>query len=463
MRDRLLVKSGLIFGGVPGSRPFHGYLLVGPDGRIRRLGRGKAPRGLRAAATLEAEGRFIAPGFVSAHSHLFHSPLRGIASDLTLYGWLGAIGERLRHASPEDLYWFSLHGAVDFLRNGITTAYDFTYSGDLGGGQHSIGAGGAPAHPSPDQERYEEAQLRAKLDAGIRFVNSVSIVPLASEDETHARFARIVAAARHVEGDPFFLKMAISGWVQRAPHRTAAEREAAYMREFGLMNQAHFLESPERIPEQRAKFDWYRRAGALGPDFVFGHFVQTTPKIIRQAAAAGARMCWQPLANGRLGSGVADIPALRAAGIEIGVGLDDQSCSDHSDPFENLRQGLYAIRARYRRADILSARDMLQLHTMGSARILGLGDQVGSLERGKFADFLLVDPRVPDTGPVHDPVGTYVLACGLRNLQGVYVGGRLMAKGPSVTGRDEAVLRREVDARVSRLSRQMRRAARTAR
>jgi cytosine/adenosine deaminase-related metal-dependent hydrolase len=456
--DRLLVKNGLIFGGVPGSRVERGYLVVGADGRIARIGRGRAPRRIRAAAVLDAEGKFIAPGFVSAHSHLFQSPFRGIASDQTLYPWLGAIGERLKYASPEDLYWFCLHGAVDFLRNGITTAYDFTYSGDLGGGQHSIGAGETSRRPPPNQGPYEAAQLRAKLDAGLRFVNSVSIVPLGSEAETRAAFRRIVDSARPFQPSPFFLKMAISGWVQRAPDRSAAEREVRYMREFGLMNQAHFLESPDRVDEQQAKFDWYRGAGALGPDFVFGHFVQTTPRIIRQTARAGARMCWQPLANGRLGSGLADIPALRAAGIEVGIGLDDQSCSDHSDPFENLRQGLYATRARHRRADVLSARDMLFLHTMGSARILGLGDQVGSLERGKFADFLVVDPRTPDTGPIHDPVGTYVLSCGLRNLQQVYVGGRLAARGATFVGLDEPALRREIDARVGALVRKRRRA-----
>ena len=68
---------------------------------------------------------------------------------------------------------------------------------------------------------------------------------------------------------------------------------------------------------------------------------------------------------------------------------------------------------------------MLELHTRGSAAVLGIGDRVGSLEIGKHADFLLVDPADPDTGPVWDPVATYVLACGLRNLKAVYVGGEL--------------------------------------
>jgi cytosine/adenosine deaminase-related metal-dependent hydrolase len=69
---------------------------------------------------------------------------------------------------------------------------------------------------------------------------------------------------------------------------------------------------------------------------------------------------------------------------------------------------------------------VLRLHTLGSAQIMGVDDRVGSLEVGKFADFVVVDPRLPDVGPLWHPVRSYVLACGLRNLVGVYVGGELV-------------------------------------
>jgi 5-methylthioadenosine/S-adenosylhomocysteine deaminase len=446
-----VVRNACLITGTPGSEPFLGHLVVGSDGKIAAVGPGEPPRTGPAVPVVDAEGKFVAPGFVSAHSHLFQSPLRGLGTDQTLFGWLNAIRQLSEHATPEDIYWFCLHGSVDFLRSGITTGYDFTYSGDLGGGQRSIGIGEAVASSQVNQEPYEEAQIRAKLDAGLRFINSVSIVPLGSEQEIKERMERILHYASRFSGNPLFLKMAISGWVQRASGIESAYREARFMKCYGLMNQAHFLESPERVPEQQAKFSWYRDAGALGPDFVFGHFIHTTPQIIDETARSGACMCWQPAANGRIGSGTADIPALRKAGIKIGIGLDDQSCSDLSDPFQNLRIGLYSIRSLYKDAAVLSPADVLHFHTLGGAEILGVASKVGSLEVGKFADFLVVDPRYPDTGPVHDPIATYVLACSLRNLQQVYVGGALVAQGSDLVGRDEARIRLEVDARVARL------------
>jgi cytosine/adenosine deaminase-related metal-dependent hydrolase len=105
------------------------------------------------------------------------------------------------------------------------------------------------------------------------------------------------------------------------------------------------------------------------------------------------------------------------------MGVDDQSCTDLSDPFQNMRTGLYLQRALHSDASIISPLDMLTLHTIGSARAIGVDDRVGSLEVGKYADFLVVDPTNPHLGPIWDPVATYVLACGLRNLAEVVIGG----------------------------------------
>jgi len=139
-------------------------------------------------------------------------------------------------------------------------------------------------------------------------------------------------------------------------------------------------------------------------------------------------MSWQPASNGRLASGVADIPAIRAAGMPIGVGLDDQACTDVADPWQNMRIGMYQLRAQTGDPAVMSPAEMLRLHTLGSAEVIGVADRVGSLEPGKFADFVVVDPRKPDLGPLWHPVASYVLACSLRNLHQVYVGGELVAE-----------------------------------
>ena len=141
----------------------------------------------------------------------------------------------------------------------------------------------------------------------------------------------------------------------------------------------------------------------------------------------------------------------RELGIPVAVGLDDQSCTDVSDPFQNMRIGMYTMRALHKRADAMSIHDMLYLHTLGSARVLGIDADVGSLEPGKFADFLLVDLRDPDTGPIYDVLASYVLAASLRNLKAVFVGGEQVADGTSLLTVDEQILRQEIDKRTDRI------------
>ena len=82
------------------------------------------------------------------------------------------------------------------------------------------------------------------------------------------------------------------------------------------------------------------------------------------------------------------------------------------------------MRGLHKNAKALSVHDMLYLHTLGSAEVLGIDEQVGSLEVGKYADFVVVDLRQPDTGPVYD-VPPHMLVLCLRNLKAVYVGAKL--------------------------------------
>jgi cytosine/adenosine deaminase-related metal-dependent hydrolase len=447
----LLVKDGILITMKPGQEtPFVGYMLVGDDGRIVRIDAGAPPASIVADRVLDASGEFIAPGFISAHSHLFSSPFRGIATSETLYGWGHGLHRLYRFIDADDIYWCTLHGSLDFLRNGITTAFDFTYSGVMGG--VAVGLDEKVQPPTLKPGPFEQNQIRAKADAGLRFVDGIGMPRVGTHDEILARFGSICKFAHDNYGaNPLFLKMCLSGDLQRAPTIDTAYLEVEAMRKFGVMNHCHFLESPERVPEQQAKFYWYQKAGALGPDFIFAHFIQTNPDILSIASKAGCSMSWQPTSNSRLASGIADIPLYRSLGIGVSVGLDDQACTDVSDPFQNMRIGLALIRTKYKSARALSVYDMLYLHTLSSAKVLRIDDRVGSLEAGKFADFLVVDPRDPDTGPIHDPMGTYVYACSLRNLKEVYVGGKLAAEGTHMMTFDESRVRSEVYSRLARM------------
>ena len=162
-------------------------------------------------------------------------------------------------------------------------------------------------------------------------------------------------------------------------------------------------------------------------------------------------MVWNPLSNGRLASGLADIPKYRRAGLRIGMGLDGQASGDISDPFENMRMGLYAIRMKYESAQVLTPYRTLAMHTIESAEMLNVADRIGSLEPGKFADFLIMDPRNPDCGPIFDAYATVVMVMNSRNLSSVFVGGKEVYSNDKFTNHDFNAIRDRAYKRVERM------------
>jgi 5-methylthioadenosine/S-adenosylhomocysteine deaminase len=128
---KLIVKNAKLFTMAEGQRKvFTGYLVVDAEGKLTAVAAGDPPGDVKAAETWDANGHWILPGFLSAHSHLWQAAFRGLAADKTLPGWIdGLYNQRASKAKAEDYYWFTLDGALDHLEHGITSAYDFSYGG----------------------------------------------------------------------------------------------------------------------------------------------------------------------------------------------------------------------------------------------------------------------------------------------------------------------------------------------
>ena len=443
---KLVVRNAYIFSMASSERePFTGYIAVGADGRIVAMGKGEPPASLKAATVWDAKGHWVTPGFISAHSHLWQSAYRGLAADKTLLGWIDALyGKAVTKATAEDLYWFTLEGSLDHLRHGVTSAYNFNYGG----------------HTPEQAVEFDEQEFRAQMDSGIRFVFGVEpgrATATYGPDDARQRLRTFLdwVATQQASKDPQtkgrLLSVMINGGTAFTDTAKLASNqalmEAALMKEFDLGNQSHYLEQPETQVEDRQLFRSFTDAGLVTNRMIFGHFIHTDPEMIAATAKAGAAMSWNPLSNGRLASGVADIPAYLKAGVRVGMGVDGEASADLADPFENLRTGLYAIRDKYENAGVMSPYDVLRLHTMGSADVLGVADRLGSLEKGKLADFLVIDPS--EYGHIFDPYATLVFVTSQPDLERVYVGGELKVERGRLTGQDLDRVEREVNTRVA--------------
>ena len=445
---KLMVKNAFILTMAAGQRePVKGYLVVGEDGRLLTVAAGDPPPGLQAAQSLDAGGHWVIPGFISAHSHLWQSAFRGLGADQTLMGWIDALYKPAAKYSAEDMYWFTLDGALDHLQHGITAAYNFNY------GASSTGR----TNPTVALDEFDRNDFRAEMDSGIRFVHGLSVgratalgvQPSYGAEQARAPLKAFLDWTSKQPKSSNFLSVMINGGTAFNDTYQQALMEKQLGDEFHLGNQTHYLEPPETQFEQQSKFRWFMDSGLLSKQLIFGHFIHTNSFILAESAKAGAGMSWNPLSNGRLASGVADIPAYLKAGIRVGMGVDGEASADLADPFENMRTGLYAIRDKYENATIMSPYDVLRLQTMGSADVLGVADRLGSLEPGKLADFLVIDPTRFRT--IFDPYASLVFVAGERDLERVYVGGDLLVQNGAMLKQDMVKERAKVSKRVAAL------------
>jgi 5-methylthioadenosine/S-adenosylhomocysteine deaminase len=443
---KLVVRNARLFTMAPSQRdPFTGYLVVGEDGTIVTIAAGDPPASLSGSPVFDAHGDWVIPGFVSAHSHLWQAAYRGLAGDKTLIAWIDDLYlKRASKANPEDMYWFCLLGSLDHLQHGITTAYDFNYS---------------RSSWQTSEIDFDQSQFRAELKSGIRFVHGYepewvgqkSMAQGANLDHARKRLKAFLDWTATEPHSSAFLSAMIDGATAFNDTYQQAVMEKALMDEFHLMNQSHYLEPPEMKTqrEERAKFRWFVNSGLLSNQLIFGHYIHADDSILRQTAKAGVAITWNPLSNGRMASGVADIPKYLKMGIRVGMGVDGEASADLADPFENMRAGIFAVRDKYEDAMVLSPYEMLRLHTIGGADALGVKSKLGSLEPGKFADFVVVNPT--RLGAVlEDPYANLVFVTGERDVDQVFVGGEMKVDHGRMLDHDMAAIEKEVHTRVSR-------------
>lgn len=202
----------------------------------------------------------------------------------------------------------------------------------------------------------------------------------------------------------------------------------------------------------------------LGSDVWFAHLVKLLPEEIRLLGETGTGIASCPQSNGRLGSGIADLPALEAAGVTVSLGVDGAASNEAADMqseahaawlLQRARKGEKA-RPRYAGgefeggADAASIEDVLRWSTAGGAKVLGLG-AIGTLAVGQAADLAIYRLDDPRYFGLHDPAIGPIASGGRAALKALLVGGRRVVEDDCIPGLDLTELGRQSRGAVARL------------
>ncbi len=233
---------------------------------------------------------------------------------------------------------------------------------------------------------------------------------------------------------------------------------ARLARDHGALLHTHLAESKvQAIASQKR---WGKTAvahleelGLLNPRFVGAHGVWLTTEDIKRLGDAGAAIAHNPASNLRLGSGIAAVREMLEAGVTVGLGTDGAMSSDNLNLFEAMRVAALVGNVRFPHDSTrwLQAAEVWSLATRGSARLLGLGDDLGVVAPGRLADLVLLRADSTFLRPLNDALGALVYAETGADVDTVLVGGRVVVRGGRVLTVDEERLRARAQAAADRI------------
>ncbi|MBI2897373.1 MAG: 5'-deoxyadenosine deaminase [Deltaproteobacteria bacterium] len=428
MSPTILVRGGVVLTVDPRRPIVHGDVLV-EEGRLAVVGGAVSLAGRRAAQVLDATGCAVLPGLVQTHVHLCQVLLRGMADDLSLLDWLRRRIWPLEAAHDERSLEASARlGIAELIRGGTTTVLDM----------------GTVRHHDVVFEALAGSGLRAfsgkaMMDAGDRLPRRLRETTRQSLEESRRLWEKWDGAAGGRIHYAFAPRFALSC----SDRLLGAVAQAA--KDLGAIVHTHAAENrQERALVRRAKgvddVMHLERMGISGPRAVLAHGVHLTDREIRRMARLGTRVVHCPSANLKLGSGIARIPKLLEAGVEVGIGADGAPCNNNLDALREVRLASLLAKAAFG-PTALAARTALELATIRGARLLGLDREIGTIEVGKRADLTVLDLTGLHSVPPGDPYATVVYAARGSDVRHVLCDGRVLLSHGRLTTVDEGAVR----------------------
>jgi 5-methylthioadenosine/S-adenosylhomocysteine deaminase len=170
------------------------------------------------------------------------------------------------------------------------------------------------------------------------------------------------------------------------------------------------------------------RLGVLSPLLTAVHVIHADPTDIERLARGGASVAHCPQSNLKLGNGVCPVPLLRARGVNVALGTDGAASNNDLNMLDEMRSAALLARGMFPGAAPISAHDWLRAATLDGAHALGLGESIGSIAPGKWADLCCTDLRRAHTQPVYDPAAQILFAASRDQVSDVWVAGRALVR-----------------------------------
>jgi cytosine/adenosine deaminase-related metal-dependent hydrolase len=414
-----------------------GWVAV-TDGVVSGVGGPGDPQP-RAARRVDARGCLVTPGLVNTHHHLYQNLTRAYAPALTggLFDWLVTLYPLWARLDEEAAYVSAYIGLAELALSGCTTSTDHLYV-------HPLGAGDLIS-----------AEVAAARELGVRFhptrgsmslsVKDGGLPPdsvVQDDDDVLADSQRLVEA-HHDRSATALTRIALAPCSPFSVSTSLMRRTAELAESLDVRLHTHLAETQDEDAfclqtYRRRPVDYLADVGWMSDRVWLAHVVWPDADEVARLGAArvGAAHC--PSSNMILGSGLAPVAELRAAGAPVGLGVDGSASADSASLWLEARTAMLQGKLRHGAA-AMSARDALEIATRGGAACLGRVGEVGQLSVGACGDLAVWSLEgVRFAGALSDAVEAW-LRCGPVSARHTVVGGRFVVEDgvPVHPGLDE--------------------------
>ncbi|MDX1643915.1 MAG: amidohydrolase [Thermoanaerobaculia bacterium] len=389
------------------------------------------------AERIDASGGLVVPGLINAHTHAPMTLFRGLADDLELMDWLEnhIFPAEAEHVDAEFVRWGTRLACLEMLAGGVTTFADMYYYEDVIAeeaercGMRAVVGETLIDFPAPDNATWEEAVAYTRGFVE-RWKGHGRIVPAVAPHSAYT-----VSAEHLVEAHALAEELDVPLLTHLAEDRVEIERVVA--------------------SSGSTSIELLEALGVLSDRLLAAHVVWPSEAEIGLLAARGVGVAHCPQSNMKIAAGAAPVPAMLAAGVEVGLGTDGPGSNNDLDLWGEMDTAAKLHKLVSRDPTVVDARQAFEMATLGGARALGLDALVGSLEVGKRADLVVVASggfhQAPQP-PAENPYSLLVYATRASDVETVLVDGRVVVRDGRVLTVDAgpvlehaAALRRAVE------------------
>ena len=425
-----VIKNTTIVTVGPGGTILHDSAIGIEDGRIAALGPSeKVIARLPGAEVIDGRGKAVFPGLINAHTHLLKTINKGILEDTGFPTTLRFPEDTRSLMGKEEDNVFALLGAIESIRSGGTCVLEIEK--DISNYADSLAATGM---------RMALAEYVEDIDVDLARKSRYDFIPAKAEEGMRKSVDLIEAWHRKADGRVTCMTSP-STPEYCSPELLQECRRVADQYDIGMT--VHLSESYDEVQAvmrtRGVRPTQYLYAnGALGPRVVAAHCRYLDQSEIALAGQTRTNVSFNPAIAARRGA-AAPATELDAAGCNVGMGSDNMD----ENMLHVMRTGLFAERVRQHTPMSPQPEQILEWATMGSARALGLGEEVGSLEVGKKADLLMINTMRPHLVPNHRIVSAFIHNGQADDIEAVMVDGNwLMKDGKLLTIDEEDVVAR---------------------